>query len=140
MLAVHQDPRVKIKFESYPHKVKTKLEHLRALVLEVARDHDAITEIEETLKWGEPSYLVKKGSTVRMDWKAKTPDQYRMYFSCSTKLVATFRVLYADQFHFEKNRAIVFSMNDTIPVMALKECIELALTYHQVKDLPLLGK
>ena len=66
------------------------------------------TELEETLKWGEPSYLVKKGSTIRMDWKVKTPDQYAMYFKCTSKLVPTFRELFGDLFKYEKNRAILF--------------------------------
>ena len=49
---------------------------------------------EETLKWGEPSYLVKNGSTIRIDWKSKTPDQYAMYFKCTSKLVPVFRSLF----------------------------------------------
>ena len=46
-------------------------------------DKDLLKELEETLKWGEPSYLVKKGSTIRMDWKSKAPNQYAMYFKCT---------------------------------------------------------
>ncbi len=49
--------------------------HLRELVYQVVAELESPIQLEETLKWGEPSYLTKYGSTVRMDWKAKTPDQ-----------------------------------------------------------------
>jgi hypothetical protein len=112
---------------------------LRQLVFDVAKETDGVGEIEETLKWGEPSYLAKGGSTIRMDWKSKTPDQYALYFHCKTKLVDTFKELYRDKVTFEGNRAIIFDQHDELPIEALKHCIALALTYHQRKDLPLLG-
>ena len=37
------------------------------------------------------------------------------------------------------NRAIVFDETDELPVDELKYCILLALRYHRVKHLPLLG-
>jgi hypothetical protein len=40
---------------------------LREIILQTAFEIEELKEIEETLKWGEPSYLVKKGSTVRMN-------------------------------------------------------------------------
>ena len=44
---------------------KPKLLYLRNLIVETAREMEAIAALEETLKWGEPSFLVKKGSTIR---------------------------------------------------------------------------
>jgi len=73
-LKVNTNPKVEIKFEAYPKEVRNKLEYLRKLIIETATEIETIEEIEETLKWGEPSYLVKKGSTIRIDWKAKTPN------------------------------------------------------------------
>jgi hypothetical protein len=139
-LILKQNPAVEIKFQSYPPEVKAKLLHLRDLIMETASEINSIHEMEETLKWGEPSYLVKKGSTIRMDWKLKSPNQYAMYFKCTSKLVPTFKELYGDQFKYEKNRAILFDIKDRIPTKALKDCIELALTYHLRKNKPLLGK
>lgn len=139
-LRLNQHSSVEQKFNTYPSEIKPKLEFLRNLILEVARQDESIEEIEETLKWGEPSYLVKKGSTIRIDWKPKAPKQYAVYFKCTSKLVATFREVYGSQFNYEKNRAIIFNLEDKVPVTELKECIELALTYHKVKHLPLLGK
>ena len=109
------------------------------LFLEAAQEHDDVQEVEETLKWGEPSYLVAKGSTIRIDWKAKSPQQYAIYFKCTSQLVPTFRKVYGDLFTFENNRAIIFQLNQTIPEKELKRCITAGLTYHRIKQLPLLG-
>lgn len=139
-LKINQNPKVALKFQTYPKEIKTKLTYLRNLIIETAIENENIEEIEETLKWGEPSYLVKKGSTIRIDWKPKTPNQYAMYFKCTSKLVVTFKEVYGDTFKYEKNRAILFDLNDKVPTEELKECIELALRYHTLKNEPLLGK
>ena len=133
------DPKVKEIFDDYPTTVKNQLFHLRELVLKVASEIDGLNSLEETLKWGEPSYLTKHGSTLRMDWKKKKPEQYAVYFKCTSKLVPTFRILYGDTFKFEDNRAIVFGLNEKILERELKQCIRMALTYHKIKHLPLLG-
>lgn len=138
-LVITTDPRVKDVFGNYPSPAREKIENLRSLIVEAADETESINSLEETLKWGEPSYLVKKGSTIRIDWKAKSPNQYAIYFKCTSKLVPTFRMLYNNLFRFEGNRAIVFEMDETIPEKELKECITAALKYHRVKHLPKLG-
>ena len=112
---IKRDPRMDAKFESYPEDIKPKLEYLRSLIIEAASEIDGIGTLEETLKWGEPSYLVKKGSTIRMDWKQKNPDKYAIYFKCTSKLVVTFRELYGDSFNCENNRANLFGLDDEVP-------------------------
>jgi hypothetical protein len=124
---------------SYPEHVKEKLLYLRILIIETASENTDRNKIEETLKWGEPSYLAKNGSTIRIDWKKKNPNQYAMYFHCKTTLVDTFKELYKNIFEFDGNRAIVFDMQGDVPVEELKHCIELSLTYHSRKHLPMLG-
>lgn len=138
-LQVQTNPSVEAVFSKYPDSVREKILNLRSLILEAADENKDITELEETLKWGEPSYLVKKGSTIRIDWKEKQPDQYAMYFQCTSRLVPTFRMMYEDLFSFEGNRAIIFQMQDKLPEQALKRCITAGLTYHRVKHLPMLG-
>ncbi len=126
-------------FNNYPDTICEKLFYLRQLVLDTASETEGVDELEETLKWGEPSYLAKKGSTIRVDWKKSKPEQYAMYFKCTSQLVPTFKAVYGNRFNYEKNRAIVFKLDDDIPVAELKHCIALALTYHRVKHLPMLG-
>lgn len=96
--------------------------------------------MEETLKWGEPSYLVKKGSTIRIDWKSKAPNQYAIYFKCTSSLVETFKVIFGDLFKYEKTRAIVFELDEqVVATEELKICIAMALQYHNLKNKLLLG-
>ena len=139
-LQINKNPKVDLKFGSYPPQILSKINHLRDLIIETANEDESISVMEETLKWGEPSYLVKKGSTIRIDWKQKTPNQYAMYFKCTSKLVSTFREVYGDTFQYENNRAILFDLNDKVPREELKECIGLALNYHKVKHIERLGK
>lgn len=138
-LKINTNPEVNAVFDKYTKEARLKIENLRRIIFETANEIDEISELEETLKWGEPSYLAKKGSTVRIDWKPKAPNQYAIYFSCSTTLVKTFKQVYGNQFDYEGKRAIVFQMYEDIPEKELKSCIRAALTYHRVKNLDKLG-
>ncbi|PHR98861.1 MAG: hypothetical protein COA78_25735 [Blastopirellula sp.] len=126
------------KFDSYPKDAKAVLLQVRSLILEIAQQQD-LGAVEETLKWGEPSYLVKGGSAVRFDWKEKTPQYYYLFFNCKTKLVDTFRELYSDDLEFQGNRTIVLNLSEPLPTAILQHCIELSLKYKSIKGLPLLG-
>lgn len=132
-------PKVDVVFANYPEFVREKMQLLRELVIETAEESEGVYKLEETLKWGEPSFVTKDGSTLRMDWKEKTPDQYAMYFHCTSRLVDTFRLVFNHKFQYEGKRAIVFQLNQKIPKAELKECIKAALTYHKVKELITLG-
>lgn len=132
------DKAVKERFDEYPENACARLRELRDLVLEIASEL-ALGEVEESLKWGEPSYSVKRGSPLRMDWKPESPNNYYLFFHCQTKLVDTFRELYGEALAFEGNRAIVLSLSEPLPKATIKRCLALALTYQQRKHLPLLG-
>lgn len=134
-----KNPEVARTYQSYPERIRPKLMFLRQTIVDVVSATPNIGEVEETLKWGEPSYLAKDGSTVRIGWKESKPAYYAMYFNCNTKLVDTFKELYSETFNFEGNRAIVFHEEDIVPLRALKHCVSLSLQYHKLKHLPLLG-
>ena len=132
------DKAIKTHFDGYPDDVRVRLEELRSLIFELSSDLD-LGEIEESLKWGEPSYSVKTGSTIRIDWKLKSPNNYYLFFNCQTKLIDTFRELHDGTLAFQCNRAIVLNLTEPLPKAPIKQCLELALTYQQRKHLPLLG-
>ena len=138
-LDIKTDPRIEDVFANYPDFVQDKMYALRELVIETAKELPEITMLEETLKWGEPSFLTKSGSTLRMDWKKKTPNQYQMYFKCTSRLVETFKLVFGDLFEYEKSRAIIFQLDQDIPKEALKQCIKATLLYHKVKKDTTLG-
>ena len=128
-----ENPDVVAVFETYPKRVRTKLLFLRQLIFDVASKTEGVGELEETLKWGQPSYLTtksKSGSLVRIDRIRSQPGKYAMYFHCQTTLVDTFKEMFRDEFKFEGNRSIVFEETDNVPVKELRHCVSLALTYH----------
>jgi hypothetical protein len=129
---------VKERFNSYPTHIKPLILRLREIVFCVAEDH-TLGDVEEALKWGEPSYHVKQGTPVRMDWKAKYPSRYFLFFHCQTKLIDTFRELYSDVLEFEGNRAIVLDADKKLPEKEVRHCIEMAMNYKKIKHLQLLG-
>lgn len=114
------------------------LGQLRRIILQVAQEN-GLGEVEESLKWGEPSFVAKGGSAVRIDWKVKFPDSCFVFFQCQTSLVETFKELYGDVFRYEGNRALVLDLSQGLPVRELKHCIFLSLQYHKLKHLPWLG-
>ncbi|MGB3546335.1 MAG: hypothetical protein WBA17_05145 [Saprospiraceae bacterium] len=63
-----------------------------------------------------------------------------MFFKCTSRLVPVFKEVYGNTFRYEKNRALIFSEDDLLPLNELGECIEMALTYHMVKHLEHLGR
>ncbi len=127
------NPAVEAHFNSYPAIVRKKMLTIRELVFETAAKTKGVGELQETLKWGEPAYATaetKSGSTLRMDWKRKHPDQCALYFHCQTHLVESFRSMFPNDFAFEGNRALIFTLTDKIPTDSLALCIEASLTYH----------
>lgn len=127
------NPAVAATFDGYPSNLRAKLLSLRELIFEVAAETPGVGAIEETLKWGEPAYLTtdtKSGSTVRIAWKKSQPDQYSMYFICTTNLVETFRSMFPSDFQYEGNRAINFRAEEAVPEDALRFCIAAALTHR----------
>lgn len=126
-------------FNSYPEHVRPTMLALRDLVYTTSQRLEISNQLEETLKWGEPSYLSEKGSTLRIHWKESDPEYCRVFFHCQTTLISTFRDLYPSVFSFEGNRAIRLGVGDDVDLVKLGHCIELSLRYHELKHLPQLG-
>ena len=123
---------------SYPDHVLPRVEALRALIIDTAAEA-GIATLTETLKWGEPSYVAPRGSTLRLDWKPRAPDRVSLFFTCTSTLVPTFRILFGDVLDLEGDRALHLAHGAPLPRDALRACIRMALCYHDLKHLPLLG-
>ena len=64
-----QNSEVKDIYRAYPAKLREKLMRLRQLIFETAAQLQDVGPLEETLKWGQPSYLTKQsksGTTIRV--------------------------------------------------------------------------
>jgi hypothetical protein len=132
------DPAVEAVFAAYPKQVQARLLALRKLILETAAKTPGVGALDETLKWGQPSYLTsetRSGSTIRIDRVKPEPgdatERYALYVHCQTSLVSTFRRLYRDELSFGGNRSILLDAGRPLPKAALRHCIALALTYHR---------
>jgi len=126
-------PAVAAVFATYPQPLRRRLEALRRLILDAARTTPGVGALEETLKWGQPSFLTAEsgsGSTIRIDRVKSEPDRYALYFHCQTGLIATFRELYPE-LTYGGHRCIVLDTSADLPEEALRHCITLALTYHR---------
>ncbi len=127
------DARVAAIFAAYPSATRRKLLALRQLIFDVAASTDGVGALEETVKWGQPSYLTaatKSGSTIRIDGVKNSEGRCALYFNCQTSLVETFKELYRGKLRLEGRRAIVLEAEGRLPIEELRHCIALALTYH----------
>ena len=123
---------------TYPAAAQALARRIRELVHTTAKE-EGLGTVREDLKWGEPSFSVLGGSPFRMDWKERTPEKFYLFFNCRTSLVPTFREVYRDALEFEDNRAIVLKMGTELPEEILRHCFSLAMRYHQIKGLGMLG-
>jgi hypothetical protein len=126
------NPKIKNIFDSFDPLIREKLLSIRNLIFTTASNIDAVGDVTETLKWGEPSFAPLKrkvGSPIRLN-QLKDKNKFALYFNCQTNLIPTFKQLYPSTFNFEGNRSIVFDKKDKIPIKELEHCISIALTYH----------
>lgn len=122
---------VQTAFSDYPDEVKASLVEARALVLQVKKDDPEIGELNETLRWGELSYLTEKPKTGSILRLAMTKNgKPALFFHCGTTLVEQFRAQYSHVFEFEDNRALVLSQPVGETTAELKHCISQALRYR----------
>lgn len=132
------NPNIQAKFEKYPEAARLQLEGVRKLILLIAKENK-FGNIDESLKWNEASYRVKRGTTVRIDWKPEHPQVIKVYFHCQTHLIETFKEIYGTQFEYDGKRAIVLPLDTDLKQAPLGHCLKLAMKYHSIKHLPLLG-
>src|SRR5258708_28873412 len=121
------DPAVEAVFGAYPKPVKAKLLALRRLIFDTAKLTKGVGALEETLKWGQPSYLTpetKSGSTIRIDQVKPAAGQVAGYFHCQTNLVETFRELYPE-LSYGGNPRILLHAHDKLPQPALPPSLRL---------------
>jgi len=120
-------------FDACPAGMRSKLMTLRQLIFDVASQTDGVGELEETLKWGSPSYLTamsKSGTTLRIDRRSSQDGTYAICVHCQTNLLDQFRERHGNGLTYDGNRGVILDEGDEIPVEELRYFIYLALTYH----------
>ena len=133
-----EDSAVLSVFEGYPDDLKQTLLDLRTLILQTAESLDAVGELQETLKWGQPSYLTvrpKCGTTIRIDRDKSESGDFALYVNCQSSLVSDWRVLFPD-LTFGGDRSVHFRLHQPLPEDELRHMISMALTYHGSRRKP----
>jgi hypothetical protein len=126
-------PDVAAVLDGYPAPLRERLMGLRSLIYDTAAATDGVGPLEETLKWGEVSYLTSasgSGTTVRIG-RDKRSGQPAIYVNCKTDLLSRYRTLYPDGFGYDGDRGVI--LGEAPDKAALKHVIALALTYHASK-------
>lgn len=107
---------------------------IRTWIYELSVADEKIGEIEECLKWGEPSFLTpktKSGSTIRM---AKVNDsEFALYFNCKTSIAKEISIEFPE-FNCDGKRALYLSASNKLPKTKLIVCLKKALLYHKRKS------
>ena len=121
-------------FDTHDRDIRKKLLAVRRMILDVAAETAGVGELEETLKWGQISYLTpksKSGTTIRIDGPDEGASDLRLYVHCQTSLVDTMRSMYGDLLEYEGTRCIRYDARDAKQTEAVRHFIWMALTYHQ---------
>ena len=107
---------------------------IRDLIYEVAATLDLAGGLNETLKWGQPSWLpVRKGIGTTVRLAVHDGGALGLYVHCQTTLVDEFRATFGDDLAYSGTRAVLLDVHTPLPGDAVRHCISKALTYHQDK-------
>lgn len=123
--------RVKDVFDSFSEPERAGLLALRSLILDTARSLPEVGALEETLKWGQPSYhttTTKSGTPLRLG--VPKTGGFAIYVHCQTSVVSDFANQFPGDYAIEGNRAVHFRSEEDIDAEKLQFLIRHALTYH----------
>lgn len=120
--------------DAFPASHQPHAHQLRDTIRSVAEHLDLGGEVVETLKWGQPSWLPPKrgvGTTVRV--AVHDDATIGLYVPCSTTLIGQFRITFGEQLTYSGDRAVLFDVNEPLPLDTVRHCVRTALTYHRDK-------
>ncbi|MBU3004527.1 DUF1801 domain-containing protein [Paraglaciecola arctica] len=123
-------------FDQYQTQTQHVLLTIRQWIFEVAANTEQIGQVEECLKWGEPSYVThtpKSGTTLRLSQLKANPYEFGLFVHCQTSIIEEFRLVYPD-LRYDKNRGVLFDSREPIQTQVIKQFIYLAMSYHSRKN------
>ncbi len=123
-----QNTEVAAVFNGFPNSARKGLLHLRELVFLSAASDPEIASISEELRWGQPAYLCKTGSSLRLG--IPKTGGFALYVHCQTTLIRDFTELFPFGFSIEGNRAVHFQSVSGIDDEKITFLINAALRYR----------
>ncbi|AKS47008.1 hypothetical protein SAMN05444287_2133 [Octadecabacter temperatus] len=123
-------PAVRDAFAAFPQPAHDTLMSLRAMIYEIGETLP-IGRIEESTKWGQPSYATPKtnlATPIRLGLsKAGDP---AVFTHCQTTVMSDFRALAPANMAFDGNRAVHLPVHSPPNLNELAPLIRAALTYR----------
>ena len=119
----------------WPDAAKARLWECRALFHQIADQAD-VGRLDETLKWGQPSWRPVKtrtGSTLRAGWHIDHPDVLSLFVDCKTDLAVRMRDNYPQLPMNDGRRQIGLRLDAPLPRQAILHLAEMTFTYHRAK-------
>ena len=130
MTAPSPIPPVQAAYDAMPSASRDTLLAVRAMIYDLAADLP-VGRIEETLKWGQPSYATP-------DTKAATPIRLgvtktgtaAIFTHCQSSVMADFQAICSPDLIFDGNRALHLPADAMPPLKNLTPLLHAALTYR----------
>jgi Domain of unknown function (DU1801) len=135
---ISEDAKILAAYSSLPEEIMKAALTIRDRIFALAQQHAEIGQVEETLKWGMPSYLTKSpksGTPIRLGCNADA-NTLGIYVHCQTQVVDNFRettpadLLVESKITTEKSRAIHLPAKTPLPNSVIDKFLYEALTYH----------
>lgn len=104
---------------------------LRSLIFDTAAELPSVGRIEETLRWGQPSYVTpdsKSGSTLRLG--VPKGARFGVFVHCQSQLIPEYITTFPAWDRVEGTRAVLFDRPSDIEPLRHGWLIKRALTYH----------
>lgn len=125
-------------FAQYPKAAQAHINTLKNLIFTVAKENQ-LGKVTKSIKWGEASFCCKGGTPIRLAWKDNHPESISVYFNCQTSIAKVVRIIFGERLEVIGNREIRLTLKQKLPKEEIKFCVDLALRYHTIKHLPMLG-
>ena len=121
-----------------PLRASQRLLELESLIYDTAKK-EGLGKIEKSIKWGQASFHCKTGTPMRLGWDSRSPDSCFIYFHCQTRVIACLKEVFAHELIFHGNRAIELPLSQPLALPLIRKCIEIGLTYRNIRHEPSLG-
>lgn len=116
-------PDIKRVFDDVEAPERATLLAARDLIFDCAGD----IPVEECLKWGQPSYVAPKGSTLRLG--LNKAGRAAIFAHCQSSIVSDFAAQFRTDFEIEGNRAVLLGDFEQEDQDKLRALIRHGLTY-----------
>lgn len=100
---------------------------LRSLIFETAASLPEVDSVEEALRWGQPSYISRKGTPLRLGVPKSA--RFGLFVHCQSRVIPNYLERYPAWDRVEGTRAVLFDRPDQIEPFRHGWLIRHALTY-----------